>query len=217
MGIIVDLILVGLLFIFIFIGYKKGLTGSLFKLVSFALAIIIAVILYRPISNSIIKNTNIDNSIKNSIIKNFSNSNDNGKSATQDKVQNSIVNNINKEIESATVDAKETIVEQSAEKIAISIVNIGCAIAVFLIAKLILLIIGLFIKGITSLPIIKQIDKIGGIAYGIAEGVVIIYVILAIVSFANIVWANNITYQAVNKSVIGSMLYNNNVLLKFFL
>ena len=60
MGIIVDLILIGILLVFIFAGYKKGLTGSLLKLISFALSILIAFVLYKPVSNIIINNTQIN-------------------------------------------------------------------------------------------------------------------------------------------------------------
>lgn len=214
MGIIVDLIIIAFLLIFIFFGYKKGLTGSLIKLISFALSIVLAVILYRPISSAIINNTNIDEKIESSIIETFTTKEEEN-AENQSEVQNSIIDNINKDIESATTEAKNTVVEQSAEQMAINIVNIGSAIVVFLLAKIILLVVSFFIKGITELPIIKQIDKAGGIAYGVLEGIIIIYVILAIMSFANIAWPNNTACQAIEKSAIGSTLYNNNIILKF--
>ena len=40
-----------------FIGYKRGLIKVAFKLISFLLAIVLAVVLYKPISNFIINNT----------------------------------------------------------------------------------------------------------------------------------------------------------------
>ena len=60
MGIIVDLIIVGILVLCIFLGYKRGLTGSLLKIVTFLLALIIAFILFKPVSNFIINNTKLD-------------------------------------------------------------------------------------------------------------------------------------------------------------
>lgn len=213
MGIIVDLILIGILLVFIFAGYKKGLTGSLLKLISFALSIVIAFVLYKPVSNIIINNTQINENIKSAIINNFS---ENKNSEEQNKIQNSILNNVNKEIENATTEAKNTIVEQSAERISTTIINLGCAIIVFLIAKVILWVISFFIKGVASLPIIKQIDKLGGIAYGVVEGLIIIYAVLAIISFASLVWTDSTMIQAINKSVLGNNLYNNNILINLF-
>jgi len=213
MGIIVDLILIGILLVFIFAGYKKGLTGSLLKLISFALSIVIAFVLYKPVSNIIINNTQINENIKSAIINNFS---ENKNSEEQNKIQNSILNNVNKEIENATTEAKNTIVEQSAERISTTIINLGCAIIVFLIAKVILWVISFFIKGVASFPIIKQIDKLGGIAYGVVEGLIIIYAVLAIISFASLVWTDSTMIQAINKSVLGNNLYNNNILINLF-
>ena len=44
MGIIIDLIIVAIFALFIMMGCKKGLTGSLIKLLSFAIALILATI-----------------------------------------------------------------------------------------------------------------------------------------------------------------------------
>ena len=66
---------------------------------------------------------------------------------------------------------------------------------------------------IAKLPVIKQFDKLGGVIYGILEGIIIIYLTLAIISFiAPIIGENIIT--AIDESMVGSMLYNNNLLLK---
>ena len=213
MGIVVDIILIVCLFIFIVTGYKKGLTGSLLKLVSFAIAIVLAILLYKPLANMIIEKTDIDDNIKTSIINMFSQKETERKETkADDNLQNTIINNINQNIENATTEAKNTIVEQSASKMAITIVNICSALIVFIIAKIILIIVNLFMKGITSLPVIKQIDKTGGIIFGAVEGLFFIYVALAVVSFSAVLWTNNKVSQAVDKSAIGSMMYNNNIL-----
>ena len=46
MSIIIDLVIVAIIALCILIGYHKGLTGSLLKIVSFVLALIIAFILF---------------------------------------------------------------------------------------------------------------------------------------------------------------------------
>ena len=60
MGIIVDLIIVAILILFILMGYKKGFTGSLIKLASFAIALVLAFVLYKPVANIVIEKTQID-------------------------------------------------------------------------------------------------------------------------------------------------------------
>ena len=72
MGVIVDLILIAILLAFMIIGYVRGLAGSLIKLASFAIAVVLAVMLYKPISNVIMEKTQIDEKIETTLIKNFS-------------------------------------------------------------------------------------------------------------------------------------------------
>ena len=72
MGVIVDLILIAILLAFMVIGYIRGLAGSLIKLASFAIAIVLAVTLYKPISNTLIEKTQIDEKIEEALIQNFS-------------------------------------------------------------------------------------------------------------------------------------------------
>ena len=59
MSIIIDLVIIGIIALCVLVGYHKGLTGSLLKIVSFVLALIIAFILFKPVSNFIIDKTKI--------------------------------------------------------------------------------------------------------------------------------------------------------------
>lgn len=212
MGIIVDLIIIGIILLFIGIGLKKGLAGSLIKLLSFAIALIVAVALYKPVSNAIIKNTQIDENIEQAIIATFG-SEENSSEAGQTEMPNNIVENINKEIKNATNEARNQIVENTSKNISNTIINIGSGLGIYIIARFILFIIGIFVNQVTNLPILKQVDKIGGIAYGAIEGIAIVYVILAIISLFAVVQPENVIVEGILKSSIGSMLYNNNLIL----
>ena len=63
MGIILDIILVAIIALNIFICYKKGLVKLAVGLIAVAAAIILALILYKPVSNLIIENTEIDENV----------------------------------------------------------------------------------------------------------------------------------------------------------
>ena len=67
MSIIIDAIVLGILILCIALGYRKGLTGSLLKIVSFVLALVIAFVLFKPVSNFIIDKTNWDESLEQGI------------------------------------------------------------------------------------------------------------------------------------------------------
>lgn len=209
MGIIVDLIIIAIVLLFVFIGYKKGLTGSLIKLLSFVIAVALAFMLYKPVANAIIENTEIDDNIKEAITRTF-NQEDNNEKEGEKNIPLTMVENINNEIENATNEVKTTIIEETTK----TIINVASAIVIYIIVRIILLIVSLFASQITKLPLIKQADEIGGIVYGAVEGIVIVYIILSIISLISVIWSDNIAVTAITKSVLGNMLYNNNIILK---
>ena len=209
MGIVVDLIIVAVMLLFIFLGYKKGLTGSLIKLLSFVIAIVLAVILYKPVGNVVIENTTIDDNIRTSLNETFGVQENKQEEKNEENVPSSIMNNINKEIENATDEVKTNVIDETTK----TVVYVGSAIVIFLAVKVVLLIVSLFTSQITKIPIIRQVDKIGGLAYGAIEGIVIVYAILAVISLTSVIWANNAVVMAIGKSTLGEMLYNNNIIL----
>ena len=207
MGIIVDLIIIAVVLLFIFLGYKKGLTGSLIKLLSFIIAIVVAFVLYKPVANAVIENTVIDDNIRTTLRATLG-VEDKTKN-TEENVPSTIMDNINKEIENATDEVKANVIDHTT----ITIVNIGSGIVIFLAVRVILVLISLFAKILTDLPVIKQVDKLGGLAYGAIEGIVIVYAVLAVISLTSVIWANNAVVTAIAKSSLGEMLYNNNIIL----
>ena len=54
----------------------------------------------------------------------------------------------------------------------------------------------------------------GGIAYGLLEGLLIIYIALAIAMAISTVTGNNEILQTINESNLGKIMFNNNILLK---
>ena len=208
MGIIVDLILIACFILFIFVGYKKGLAGSLIKLCSFVIALILALALYKPVANAVKDNTQIDENIKSTIVETFGQQ----EQTQEENMPKDLVQNISSEIENATLEAVNNI----AQSISDTIINIGAGIVIFIVARLLLIIVSIFAKQIVKLPIIGLVDKVGGIAYGAVEGIVIIYIVLGLISLSSLIWVDNAVVTAITNSGIGSFLYNNNIILKIF-
>ena len=208
MGIIVDLILIAFFVLFIFLGYKKGLAGSLIKLCSFVIALILALVLFKPVGNIIKDNTQLDENIKNTVVETFIKKDE----SEEENMPNDLIENISSEIENATTE----VVDTTAQSISDTIINIGAGILVFIVARLLLIIVSIFVKQIVKLPIIGLVDKVGGIAYGAVEGIVIIYIVLGLISLTSLIWVDNVVVTAITNSGIGSFLYNNNLILKLF-
>ena len=210
MSIIVDLVIIGIMLLCIIIGYVRGLTGSLIKILSFILSIIIAFVLFIPISNLIINNTKIDDNLEQSI-REIVIKEDEGIEET--KMPDTITDYINNKVEQVADSTKETIVDNTAREVTVTIIKAGTWIVLFIVARILMIFLKFITGLIAKLPVIKQFDKLGGIIYGILEGLIIIYVVLAIISFVSPMINVSIS-NAIDKSYVGSMMYNNNLLLK---
>ena len=218
MAIAIDLIIAAILGISIFFGYKNGLTKSLIKIVSFIIAIIIAAIFFKPVSNFVIEKTEIDDNIKqavvNLVIKDVE---EEGKVKEDTNLPKAMVDYINESVENTIKDTKTNIVNKSAEKIAETAINVGTAIILFIIARIILLVITALTDILTDLPVIKQLDKTGGVLYGIIKALLIIFVVFALISLISPALEKTEIIKSINQSFIGSFLYNNNILLNIVL
>ena len=209
MSIIVDIVILAILLLCIIIGYVRGLTGSLIKILSFVLSIVIAFILFIPISNLIIENTQIDENLEQSIREMIIGNGQN----EEENMPQAITDYIGQKVEGAADDAKEAIADSTANEVAITIVKAGTWIVLFIVARILLIFLKFITALIAKLPVIKQFDKLGGIICGILEGLIIVYVLLAIISFVSPM-INGSLASAIDESYVGSMMYNNNLLLK---
>lgn len=211
MGIIFDVIIVAIIVLNIYLCYKKGLVNLAVGLIAFIAAIILAIILYRPISNLVIENTQIDENIKEVIIQNFSAKTSDGEQVEVQYV--SVWSYLEKYIGDAVGETQNEIVADTAETLSIKVINLGVIIAIYLVVRVALFALTFIADAITSLPILKQLDDVGGIVYGAIKALIIVYVVLAILFFVVGLTANNTISTAIDSSFVTKFFYNNNVLL----
>ena len=172
MGILIDIVVISILLLNIIMGYKKGLINVIFSICAFLIAIVITLVLYKPVSNIIIENTDIKQNIKTMIINNKK------EEQTQEKKQNNIYTYIENTVQNVADEAKDKAVETMAETIATKAIEIITCVILFILTRIILIVLKFLTKTIEHLPIIKQCNEIGGLIYGILKGLIIIYLIL---------------------------------------
>ena len=181
MSVIIDIVVALILICSVYGGYKKGIVNVGFQLIVLIASILISLFLYRPITDFIINNTDIDEKIESKIIANGVISND-GSDIQENDESESNSSTIEKYVQKYSKDlAKETnkaVVETTAKPIAVNIVGIGVIIILFLGSRIIFFIIKSFTDIITRIPVIKQLNEVAGIAYGLLIGLIIIYVIM---------------------------------------
>ena len=211
MTIIVDLVILAIIIICVIMGYIKGLTGVLIKIISFILSIIIAFILFIPVSNLVINKTQIDETIAQSVREVILGNSDSQK--VEENMPSTITEYIQGQAENVADSAKESVADATAVGVSETIVKAAVWIILFIVARILLILLKFVTSLIAKLPVIKQCDKIGGVVYGLLEGLVIVYILLAIISLVSPMM-NGTLANMIDNSYLGSAMYNNNILLK---
>lgn len=203
MGIIVDLIIVAIIVLSTFLAYQKGLVKLAIGLCAFIISIVVTVILYQPISNLVINVTNIDETIENAI---FEKANDiMQEKQNKDDIANQIVET-----------TKNEMLPETAKTLAINIVKAGVMIILVIAIRVALKFITIFADKVSKLPIMNQMNRVGGIAYGLIRGILIVYVAFLILEIPGKINPDNKVNQSIEKSVVGKTMYQNNILNIFF-
>lgn len=193
MGLIIDGIIVIFILLSAFLGYRKGLITLGIQLVAFIVALIIGLILYRPIAGIVINSTQIDENLQSTIQANIDDMEENN--------DNSIVNGI---------------VEQGSREIAINIIYGVTLLILFIIARIVLIFISALANIVAKLPILKQFNKIGGVIYGVLRGMIITYAILMIVSLVITLNPKSSIADALESSYLAKSMSTYNILNVFF-
>lgn len=211
---IIDLILIGIIILFTFLGYYRGLIKVGVKILGFVISLVVALILYTPISNYIIENTNVEKDLESVIQQRLYDQEQSG--GSQEQTDN-IIENLGKYIEDYADDVKENSSEYIAETLAVIVVRIGTWIGLFLVTRILMIFLKVLGSIVEKIPIIKQFNKVGGTIYGVLEGILIIYIGLAIISFISPMMESTHMVDKINDTHICKSMYDNNIILKMIL
>lgn len=203
MGIIVDIIIIAIIALSIFLGYRKGLIALAISLCAVVISLVVTLVLYRPIGNLIINNTSLDENIQQAILQN------NSTEAEENKNSESMVENT---VRQGIEGVKTEILEQTSKDLSTNIIYISVIIILFFIVKIALHFVTAIANIIAKLPIIKQFNKVGGIIYGALRGIIIVYVALLLISLIGGIFPSNKVEDEIEKSYITKAMYENNII-----
>lgn len=219
MALLLDGIVIAIILLSTYLGYKKGLIEVAFKIVSFIIAIIITLILYKPVATLIIEHTTWDDTIEQTIYEKLAGTNIN-EGQTIDKDQTDlpgiVVNYINEGIENTVNQAQEGIAQMVSKNLTQSIIQILTMIILFTITRIGLIFAKVLLEAVAELPVVKQFNEIGGILYGILRALILILALLAIASFILPMLNQNVLLTYIDHSIITKFLYNHNIILILF-
>jgi uncharacterized membrane protein required for colicin V production len=219
MTILIDLIVIAFILLSTFLGYKKGLIGVAFKIISFIVAIVITLLLYKPVSSLIIEQTDWDDKIENVIYEKIAGTNvEQGEKINEEETDlpGIMVNYINEGIENTVNEAKTNIAESVSKDLAKNVIQIITMVAIFIIARIALIFAKVLLEAVAELPLIKQFNEVGGILYGILRGLFIIFVLLALASVLLPIFNQTAILTSIEQTYITKFLYNHNIILNLF-
>ena len=206
MAIAVDLMVLSIVLLFVFLGYKRGLVKVAFKLCTFFIAIILAFMLYKPVAKIVIENTNIDETIESKIT---------DKILPEGKTKTDEVD-LSESLPTIILKNSENTVQSIAKSCSNTLIETACLVLIFIITKIVLKFVTALADLIAKLPILKQFNKLGGTIYGIIEGLFIVFLGFAVISLIAPMLDVSVL-EAINSSTLGSICYNNNILLKIIM
>ena len=218
---IIDIVIILIFIVSIFIAYIRGLSSVIYQLASWIITIILIFVLCRPITNVIIDTTSLDENISESIQvnleENFGDDLEEGNTIDEEdsNISNSVINLINGYIDEAKEEGSENITKYVSDEISYIAVSAIVILGIFIFARVVSILLKFILEVIVSIPIFGTVNKIGGIAYGVIRAFLIVYIILAIISLLSPTLANTEIISMIKSSHIGSIFYNDNVILNF--
>jgi uncharacterized membrane protein required for colicin V production len=188
MSLILDLIVVAVIVLFSFRGYRKGLILTVYGVASFVIAVVVSLSLYPHVSRLIRENTGLYENIKASAGASVAGRLQELGGATAEEAisgmdfppfirdallrnNNAVVNNV---LGSFGV---QDYIAGSVANIAINAVSL---VAVFIITFIALKIAGIALRIVSRLPVIHTFDKYGGGIAGFFQGILVVWLLLTV-------------------------------------
>ena len=192
----IDLIVILLIVGFIIVGGMRGLINSAIGLFGYLLSIFLAYKLSGVFAKFMIEKWQIDEKINSVILSQIP------------RLAENLVNNNDKykgmvELGGGIDSVKETLANTKLpfiDVIAQRIVQVLAIIILFIAFKLLFQILAKLLNGLAKLPVIKEVNKIGGMIIGAIEGVIVSVLILAVVCII----PNDDLQEKVSNSFIGN-------------
>lgn len=219
-GILVDLIIISIIISTAYWGYRRGLVAVIFKFLTFIISLIIVFLLYKPVANSIMDNTELDEMLASSIKTSLS-----GTILTEQgeilQNSNSISNGVYELISSFVSEALQKNEIDPVGYVAINLaqfmIRVGTMLILFIISRFFLLFIRFAAELLANLPFIKMFNKSGGLIFGIIKGFFTIYLILAVFSLVSPLISSWGIISAIEDSTLGQLMYNHNIIINLLI
>lgn len=225
-----DLLVAGIILGFGIIGLINGFVYSIFRLASFFLSIVISVKFYPFVAKVLMKTAlyaNIKQSIFKSLMLQQSQAPKIGSQAKQAAAE-AVVNNLRlpgfmKDMIKAQMPDPAKfldiagIINFVSEKIATFAIEVISLVLLYILVRIALIFLRFVLQGVAKLPLFKQVDRLGGFAFGAVEGLLTVYIVFAAAVLFNAAPQFKGFFEAVDSSVVAKFFYQNNFIIDWML
>lgn len=226
----IDYAVIAMIAIFAIVGLKKGFVMSVFKVSSFFISIYVSMKLY-PLLAGILEKTPIYAGIKDAIIKNLLLRGQEASTSSTVPVSGTagiksimgplplpdffvkiIAGKIPASSELFNINGVVNAIGDELTKMIIAVISL---IVLFIVLKIILSLVSVILKGISRLPLFRQIDKLGGFVLGSIQGFLAIYIVCAVLVLFNANPQFETIFKNLDSSLFANWFYENNFILKW--
>lgn len=220
-----DYIVIGLIFVFAAVGLKKGIVMSLFRVLSFFVSIYVS-IRFSPVLAGILEKTPLYTWIKDSVVKRLLAVGTEasassaapltgsagaeamiGSLALPEFFKKSMAENLSG---SSSLIGMQSIIDAVGNEFTRMIISVISLIALYFIINAVLAFAGIVLRGISKLPLLRQVDKLGGFVFGALQGFLAIYILCAVLVLFNTSPQFAGVFKSLDESLFAGYFYENN-------
>ena len=203
------------------VGYRKGFLKTVFALVSWVIVLIVCQIATPVVTEALVANTEIEVIVQETVEKEMLEALEQAVDGTDISEFEATLPAELKELILGDHESFEELLLDSANLDVTPLVNgiIGMLgfVVTAIAVKIALVVVGATLGIISKLPIIGPMDKLLGLACGAGQGIIWVWVILAVVSVLSFTGTNTELATYVAESELLTWLQDNNVLLNLIM
>jgi len=235
---LIDIVVILIIVLTAFIGYKRGFIKTVISLSAFFIAIIVSLLLYKPVAVILTEKTSIDEWIKERVMntrvttsgdtivlvteekkEEVETSNEELNVETEEEKQNAVTailsdlpNTISQSLNISQI--KENAKQELANKLSELIMNLLSLIVIFLLVRITLIVAEFLLNSAAELPVIKQINEVLGMTLGGILGLISTYFAFAIITLISSITDISFVVNAIKSSLFASVMFENNIIFK---
>ena len=186
-----DICVLAAIVFFVYTGYRAGFMKSLIKIASYVISLLLSFSLYPVVSGALMK------------------------TPVYEKLVEIISDNIKPDAASFGILGNyiDSGISSMSASIGTLLVNIIAFVIILVVSKILIRVIGNLLGIFTKLPVIKQFNRLGGGILGGLVGILMLYIVCAVVVLFLPLKPESNVLKEIESSTFASEIYENNVIL----